>query len=55
MNRNTNIELGVRPQPQLYHLVDDLAESSNLAELETDLTQALAAELAAIRGETAGR
>ena len=31
INRNTNTELGTDPQPQLYFLQDDLAETTNVA------------------------
>ena len=30
-NRNTNIELGHDPEPQLYHIVKDISEKKNLA------------------------
>lgn len=33
INKDTNIELGNDPQPQLYNLADDPGERKNLAEL----------------------
>ena len=45
MNKNTNIELGNDPKPQLYHLVNDIGEQTNLAvdypEKVTELTALL--------------
>jgi arylsulfatase A-like enzyme len=49
VNRNTNTELGIDPQPQLYNLGDDLAEKRNLAAEHPDKVQELAALLDKIR------
>ena len=49
VNKNTNTELGIDPQPQLYNLKDDLAEKRNLATEHPDKVQELAALLQKIR------
>ncbi|RMG02823.1 MAG: arylsulfatase [Planctomycetota bacterium] len=45
MNKNTNIELGNDPQPQLYNLDDDIGERTNLADKYQDLTRSLSEKL----------
>ncbi|MCU0913766.1 MAG: arylsulfatase [Planctomycetes bacterium] len=49
MNVNTNIELGNVPQPQLYHLRDDLGEKTNLAAEHPQRVREMAARLRDIR------
>ncbi|MBI4662827.1 MAG: arylsulfatase [Verrucomicrobia bacterium] len=49
VNQNTNTETGNDPQPQLYHLADDLSETINLAEKRPEKVQQLQALLEKIR------
>jgi arylsulfatase A-like enzyme len=49
MNVNTNTELGNDPQPQLYHLKDDLAERNNVATQYPQRVREMAALLQKIR------
>jgi hypothetical protein len=49
MNVNTNTELGNAPQPQLYHLKDDLGERSNVAAEYPERVKGMAALLRKIR------
>ncbi|GAB3023630.1 sulfatase family protein [Spirosoma pulveris] len=49
LNRDTNIETGYSPQPQLYNLQTDLGETKNLAESNPQLTTELAALLKTVR------
>jgi arylsulfatase A-like enzyme len=49
VNKNTNTELGIDPQPQLYNLKDDLSEKHNLAAEHPDKVQELAALLEKIK------
>ena len=52
---NTNIELGLDPQPQLYDLATDPGETKNLAKEDPEKTSALAARLARIRAQNGSR
>ena len=49
IERNTNIELGNDPQPQLYNLRNDLGEQQNLAEKYPERVAEMAAALSRIR------
>ncbi len=49
INKNTNTELGVDPEPQLYNLAEDLGETKNLATSDPERVKAMAARLQAIR------
>ena len=49
LNSNTKTETGNAPQPQLFNLVDDLGETSNLATTQTERTQKMAAQLQELR------
>jgi arylsulfatase A-like enzyme len=42
INRNTNTEMGLSPEPQLYNLKDDLGETNNLAAQNPEITRELA-------------
>lgn len=48
--KETQIELGNSPSPQLYHLKKDIGEKDNLAEKEPALKSALEKRLAEIKG-----
>ncbi len=49
VNKNTNTELGVDPQPQLYDLQTDLGEKRNVATEHPDVVKEMAALLQKIR------
>jgi hypothetical protein len=49
VNANTNTELGNDPQPQLYHLRDDLAEKHNVAAEHPEVVKEMADLLREIR------
>ena len=49
MNVSTNTELGNAPQPQLYHLKDDLGERNNVATQYPEKVKEMAALLQKIR------
>lgn len=49
VNKNTNTELGVDPEPQLYNLADDVGETNNVAADNLPKVKALAARLDQIR------
>ena len=49
INKNTNTELGIDPEPQLYNLADDIGETVNLAEQLPDRVKEMAAKLNQIR------
>ena len=49
INKNTNTELGVDPQPQLYDLQTDLGEKHNIAAEHPDVVKEMAALLQKIR------
>ena len=49
INKNTNTELGVDPQPQLYNLTDDLGEKHNVASEHPEIVEELAGLLKKIR------
>jgi len=51
MNKNTNIELGNNPQPQLYNLKDDLGERNNIAEKHPDKVTELSSLLEKVRNK----
>jgi arylsulfatase A-like enzyme len=51
INKNTNIELGVDPQPQLYNLKDDIGEKHNIASEHPEIVKELAALLKKIRND----
>jgi arylsulfatase A-like enzyme len=51
INKNTNIELGVDPQPQLYNLENDLGEKHNLASEHPEIVKELADLLKKIRDD----
>jgi arylsulfatase A-like enzyme len=53
VSRETRIELGNAPEPQLYDLAADLGETTNVAARHPEVVRDLAARLDAIRG--AGR
>lgn len=53
MDKNTNTELGNRPQPQLFHLSSDPGEKHDLAEQFPDRVKNMLAQLEKLR--TAGR
>jgi hypothetical protein len=57
MNVPTNIELGNDPRPQLYDIVDDIAEKHNIADELPEVVNELAALLSQIKsaGRTRGR
>jgi arylsulfatase A-like enzyme len=50
-SKNTNIELGTDPQPQLYNLREDPGETKNLAPAEPEKTAMLRDKLAKIRSQ----
>ncbi len=50
LNTNTNIELGHDPEPQLYHLQQDIGEKNNLAKAHPDKVAELAGLLEEVRG-----
>ena len=52
-NANTDIELGNAPEPQLYHLVEDIAEQNNLVGQAPENQEALSSLLDMVR--TQGR
>ena len=49
INKNTNTELGLDPQPQLYDLAHDLGETTNVIDEYPDVARRMAAKLQAIR------
>jgi arylsulfatase A-like enzyme len=49
INRNTNTEFGSGPSPQLYHLEEDPAESTNVAAEQREVLEQLDARLQSIR------
>ncbi|AUD07184.1 sulfatase family protein [Spirosoma pollinicola] len=49
LNKDTNIETGYAPMPQLYDLKTDLGETKNLAEKYPQITTELAALLKSVR------
>ena len=51
ISKFTNIEMGNNPEPQLYHLKNDLGETKNLANLNTDKLKELEALLQKIKDE----
>jgi arylsulfatase A-like enzyme len=51
INKNTNTELGVDPQPQLYNLKNDLGEKHNVASKHPEIVKELAALLKKIRDD----
>lgn len=51
INKNTNTELGVDPQPQLYNLKDDIGEKHNIASEHPEIVKELAALLKKIRND----
>lgn len=48
-NANVNIEMGNSPLPQLYDLLSDPGETTNLADIRPEITEKLAAELETIK------
>jgi arylsulfatase A-like enzyme len=48
-SRNTNVELGNDPQPQLYNLAEDPGETKNLAGAEPEKVAQLAKQLTETR------
>jgi arylsulfatase A-like enzyme len=54
VNKNTNIELGNDPQPQLYDLATDPGERKNLAAEQPERTRELAALLDGVRRARSG-
>ena len=55
LNKNTNIELGNDPKPQLYNLAGDPGETKNLAAQHPDKVKELTAQLEKIRTEGRSR
>ena len=55
MNVSTNTELGNAPQPQLYHLSEDLGEKNNLAAEYPERIKDMAALLQKIRQQGRSR
>jgi len=51
INKNTNTELGVDPQPQLYNLKNDIGEKHNIASDHPQIVKELAALLNKIRND----
>ncbi|MBN2593757.1 MAG: arylsulfatase [Sedimentisphaerales bacterium] len=51
ISKNTNIELGIDPQPQLYNLRDDIGEKHNIASEHPEIVEELAALLSRIRND----
>jgi arylsulfatase A-like enzyme len=51
INKNTNTELGVDPQPQLYNLKNDIGEKHNIASDHPHIVKELAALLKKIRND----
>jgi arylsulfatase A-like enzyme len=51
INKNTNIELGIDPQPQLYNLKDDIGEKHNIASEHPEIVKELANLLKEIRND----
>jgi arylsulfatase A-like enzyme len=51
INKNTNTELGIDPQPQLYNLKNDLGEKHNIASENPEIVRELAALLKKIRDD----
>lgn len=51
INKNTNTELGVDPQPQLYNLKNDLGEKHNIASEHPEIVKELAVLLKKIRSD----
>jgi arylsulfatase A-like enzyme len=49
INKNTNTELGVDPEPQLYNLRDDLGEKHNVASEHPEVVKELAMLLKKIK------
>jgi arylsulfatase A-like enzyme len=49
LNWNTKTETGNAPQPQLFHLADDLGETNNLAAAQSERAKTMAAQLEAVR------
>lgn len=49
INKQTNIELGNDPQPQLYNLFTDIGEQKNVAAENTEKVQALQQLLKSVR------
>jgi len=49
INQNTNTELGIDPQPQLYNLKDDLSEKHNVASKHPEVVKELAGLLKKIK------
>ena len=49
INKNTNTELGIDPQPQLYNLKDDLNEKHNVASKHPEVVKELAGLLKKIK------
>lgn len=49
VNKNTNIELGLDPQPQLYNLAFDLGETTNVIDQYPEVANQLAAKLKEIQ------
>jgi arylsulfatase A len=55
MNTSTNTEMGNDPQPQLYHLKDDLGEKNNVAAQYPPRVTEMAALLQKIRKQGRSR
>lgn len=55
MNVSTNTEMGNAPQPQLYHLKDDLGEKNNVATQYPQRVTEMAALLQKIRQQGRSR
>ena len=55
INKNTNTELGIDPQPQLYNLDEDLGERNNLATKRPAIAKELAELLAKIKADGRSR
>jgi arylsulfatase A-like enzyme len=51
INKNTNTELGIDPQPQLYNLKSDLGEKNNIASEHPEIVKELATLLRKIRND----
>jgi hypothetical protein len=51
INKNTNTELGIDPQPQLYNLKNDIGEKHNIASEHPEIVKELANLLKKIRND----
>jgi len=51
INKNTNTELGIDPQPQLFNLKSDLGEKNNIASEHPEIVKELATLLRKIRND----